>query len=52
MTKEYEQKFYIKTVQRVKKMATYKEQSITQNYLYCFEYLNELIDTILDIASP
>lgn len=52
MTKEYEQKFFIQTVQRVKKMATYKEQSITRNYLYCYEYLNELIDSILDVASP
>lgn len=52
MTKEYEQKFFNQTVQRVKKMATYKEQSITQNYIYCYEYLNELIDSILEVASP
>lgn len=52
MTKKYEQKFFIQTVQRVKKMATYKEQSITQNYIYCYEYLNELIDSILEVASP
>ena len=50
MTKAFEQNLLVMILRDTRKIFK-DENTITQNYRDCYNYLNEIIDTVVDNAS-
>ena len=50
MTKAFEQKLLVMISRDIRRIFA-NEDTITKNYLDCYNYLNEIIDIVRDIAS-
>ena len=50
MTKAFEQKLLVMISRDIRRIFANKD-TITKNYYDCYNYLNEIIDSLTDIAS-
>ena len=51
MKKTFEEKFLTMILFDVRKIFNKENSTITKNYYDCYNYLNEIIDTVIDNAS-
>ena len=51
MKKAFEEKFLIMILADVRKISNCEENSITKNYRNCYNYLNDIINTLGNTAS-